>query len=237
MGVFSSDGKTRSERRAAAKALKAKAKLEAKLESQERRAAAKHSRRAAKKAHKRELTAERKNARKAAKASNKALKAQIKIAEAQAKTAAVEAQAAADAKFLSTKNVSRYLTVARMVAPILAPVAYRAAVAGRGKIAELQAERAGVAPSLLRRYSGHGAPLAARVTATRDSLEKVAAQDSSADSAEFVAAMTTRLDNLAVAIEAAEPMAPGQRRTAHNAIADELAAIDADILARLGVRA
>ena len=39
------------------------------------------------------------------------------------------------------------------------------------------------------------------------------------------------------AVDAAESMPPNQRRTAHQSIDDELAAIDADILARLGVRA
>ncbi|NDK91922.1 hypothetical protein GYA93_20465 [Gordonia desulfuricans] len=237
MGLFSSDGKTRAQRKAERKALKAKAKYEAKFESKDRRKAAKAERKAEHRFREQELALERKNGRKLAKVERKNAKAQVKIAQAEAKTVAAEAKAAADAKPFSPASVRRYLTVARMVAPIVAPIAYRAAVAGRGRIAGLQAERAGVAPGLLSQYSGHGAPLAARIATTRTSLQKVAAQDSSADSRAFVAAMTKRLDNLSIAVDAAEPMSAAQRRTAHRAITDELSAIDADILARLGVRA
>ena len=150
--------------------------------------------------------------------------------------ATVRAKAAADAKALSPASVKRYLTVARLVAPIAAPVVYRAAVAGREQLSTLQANRAGVSPEVLRQFSGHGATLSARIATTRTALEKVVAQDTSSDSTDFVAAMTKRLDNLDVAVQTAETMSAGQRRTAHKSIADELEAVDADILARLGVR-
>lgn len=237
MGVFSSDGKSRSERRAEAKALKKRAKIEAKFESKDRRKAARAQRKDDQKFRKKELELESKAAKKAAKADRKAAKAQVKVAEAETKTVAAKAKAAVDARPFSPASVRRYLTVARMVAPIVAPIAYRAAVAGRGRITTLQAERAGVAPDLLRQYSGHGAPLAARIASTRDALEKVSTQDTSHDSRAFTETIGKRLDNLAIAVDAAEAMAPGQRRTAHRAIDDELGAIDADILARLGVRA
>lgn len=236
MGLLSSDGKSRALRRAEAKALKAKAKAEAKLESKDRRKAAKESRKLEHKLRKVELGLERKNTKHAAKAQRKLTKGQVKVAQAEAKTVAAEAKAAADAKLLSPASVRRYLTVARLVAPIAAPIVYRVAVAGRGRIDALTAQRVGVTPDALRQFSGHGAPLAARIAAARSSLQKVAAQDTTADSATFVTAMTARLDNLAVAVDAAEAMSSGQRRTAHRAIEDELGAIDADILARLGVR-
>ena len=247
MGFISSDGKSRAQRKVEAKALKAKAKAEAKLESKDRRKAAKAARKLEHKLHADQLKTEskvakkaaktdKKVAKKAAKTDKKVAKQQSKVAKEQVKVVQAEAKAAADAKRLSPASVRRYLTVARLVAPIVAPVAYRAAVAGRGRLSAMQAERAGVAPELLRQYAGHGASLAARVSATRASLDKVAAQDSSADSAAFVDAMTKRLDNLSIAVDASEAMSAGQRRTAHRAIEDELGAIDADILARLGVR-
>ena len=62
-------------------------------------------------------------------------------------------------------------------------------------------------------------------------------QDPSADTDKFVAAIGTRLDNLAIAVDAAETMPSAQRRAAHASIDSELGAIDADVLARLGVRA
>ncbi|MEP9393891.1 DUF6474 family protein [Gordonia sp. VNQ95] len=241
MGVFSSDGKSRSQRRAEAKALKKKAKLEAKFESKDRRKAEKSRLKAERKLRDKERKADakvaEKVARKSAKAERKVAKAQVKVAEAETKTVAAKAKAAADARPLSPASVRRYLTVARLVAPIVAPIVYRAAVAGRGRITSLQADRAGVSPELLRQYSGHGAPLAARIASTRSALEKVSAQDTSHDAKTFVDTMGGRLDNLSIAVEASEAMSSGQRRTAHRAIEDELGAIDADILARLGVRA
>lgn len=230
MGVFSSDGKSRAQRKAEAKALKAKAKLEAKLEAKDRRRSEKDRRKAEHKYFKKELKAQRKN-------SDHISKNQAKVAKAEAKKIEVAAKAAADAKALSPASVRRYLTVARIVAPIAVPIVYRAAVASRGRITALQAGRAGVSPEVLRQFSGHGATLSARIATTRTALDKVTTTDRSADSDDFVKAMTARLDNLAVAVDAAESMPPNQRRTAHQSIDDELAAIDADILARLGVRA
>ncbi|MBD0862975.1 hypothetical protein IA539_17465 [Gordonia sp. zg691] len=229
MGLFSSNARTRAQRRAEAKALKTKAKLEAKFDAKHRRKEEKARRKTEHKYFQRELKAERKTAKQLA-------KSQEKVTKADTKKAAAAAKAAADAKAFSPASVKRYLTVARLVAPILAPIAYRAAVAGRAQLTALQANRAGVSPEVLRQFSGHGAALSARIATTRTALDKVIAQDTSADAKDFVDAMTKRLDNLAIAVDAAETMSAAQRRTAHQSIDDELVAIDADILARLGVR-
>ncbi|WP_238420721.1 DUF6474 family protein [Gordonia sp. 'Campus'] len=229
MGLFSSDGRTRAQRKAEAKALKAKAKLEAKFDAKTRRKEQKARRKTEHKYFQKEMKAERKTAKQLA-------KSQQKMSKAEAEKLTAEAKAVADAKALSPTSVKRYLTVARLVAPIAAPIVYRAAVAGRAQISALQASRAGVSPEVLRQYSGHGATLSARIATTRTALEKVVAQDTSPDAKDFVAAMTKRLDNLTIAVETAETMSAGQRRTAHQSIDSELVAIDADILARLGVR-
>lgn len=229
MRLFSSDGRSRAQRRAEAKALKTKAKLEAKFDVKNRRKIQKARHKAEQKNLQKKLRAERKTAKQVA-------KAQEKVAKAETKKVAAEAKAVADARPLSPASVKRYLTVARLVAPIAAPIVYRAAVGARAQISALQAGRAGVSPEVLRQFSGHGAPLKARITTTRTALEKVVAQDASADAGDFVAAMTRRLDNLDIAVDAAETMSAAQRRTAHKSIDDELNAIDADILARLGVR-
>ena len=229
MGLFSSDGKTRAQRRAETKALKAKAKLDAKLAAKDRRRASKELHKSRTKIVEKELKAQRKTLKAEAKAAQK-------VAKAEAKTVAAKAKATADAKPFSPASVKRFLTVARLVAPIAVPVIYRVAVAGRGKITELQAKRIGVSPAQLVKYSGSGAPLLARIDSLRTSLQKVSAQDTSSDTKQFVEAMTARLDNLAIAVEAAESMPPQQRKTAHRAVENELSAIDADIMARLGVR-
>ena len=229
MGLFSSSRTRRAQRKAESKALKARAKLEAKLDAKERR-----------KSHKAKLKDERKYRRKVEKDQRKtakvAAKAQVKVVNAEAKASAAQAKAVADAKIFSPTSVRRYLTVARLVGPIVVPIVYRAAVGARAQITAVTANRAGVAPELLRKYSGHGATLSARIATSRSAIQRLADQDSTAEGKEFVAAMTQRLDNLAVAVDAAESMPTGQRRTAHQSIDAELSAIDADVLARLGVR-
>lgn len=228
MGLFSSDGKSRAQRKAEAKALKAKAEMEAKLDHKSRRKAEKSKRRAERKLRKQEHKQQRKTAKVEGKAQEKVTKAEVKAVAAKAK-------AKADAKTLSPTNVRRYMTVGRLVAPIVVPIAYRAAVGARGQLTALQANRAGVSPDVLRQFSGHGATLSARITTARGALEKVAARDTSPEAQTFVSTMNTRLDNLAIAVDAAETMPPTQRRTAHHSIDAELGAIDADVLARLGV--
>lgn len=230
MGLFSSDGKTRAQRRADAKALKRKAKLEAKAQHSEQRKAQKKTLKDEHKFHKKGLKAERKNVK-------HATKAQTKAANAEAK--AIEAKQKADekARKVTPANIKRYLTVARLVSPVVAPLAYRGAVAAREQLNQYKATRAGVAPELLAQYSGHGAPLAARIESARAALKQVPAKDPSADTGAFVEAISTRLDNLAIAVDAAETMPPAQRRSAHASIDAELGAIDADVLARLGVKA
>ena len=56
-----------------------------------------------------------------------------------------------------------------------------------------------------------------------------------AETKQFVSAMTDRLTDLSAAVTAAENMPTSNRRTAHTAISDQLDAIDADLMARLGV--
>ncbi|MFW0789819.1 DUF6474 family protein [Gordonia sp. CPCC 205333] len=251
MGLIVSDGKSRAQRRAEAKALKTKAKLEAKLDAKARRKSEKIDRRALRKA---ERKAQRQADRQAArqerdtqngdrksssgddKASVKAAKANKKAAKVSAKADAAKIKAEAESRKLSTTNVKRYLAVARLVAPIAGPVIYRASVSAREQLAIAKANRAGVSPDVLRQFSGHGATQSARVATTRASVDKLVAQDQSADAAAFASAMNTRLANLATAVDAAEMMPPAQRRHAHQAIDRELSTIESDILARLGVR-
>ena len=87
MGLFSSDGTTRAQRKAEAKALKAKAKLEAKFDAKSRRKEHKARRKNEHKYFQKEMKAERKTARQLA-------KSQTKVSKAEAKKFAVEAQAA-----------------------------------------------------------------------------------------------------------------------------------------------
>ena len=217
MGLFTRR-KSRATRRAEARAIKAKAKLEAKL-------AAKNENRRMKAAHK---------------AETKALKAQLRAQRDSDRTALkvaeTELKAVREGKLLSPTRIRRALTVSRLLAPIVVPLAYRAAMAARGFLDQRRADRLGVPLSQLGQFSGHGAQLSARIAGAEQTLRLVAEKKpKDAETKQFVAAMTDRLTDLSAAVTAAENMPTANRRTAHNAICQQLDGIDADLMARLGV--
>jgi hypothetical protein len=210
--------KTRATRRAEARAIKAKAKLEAKL-------AAKNDARRIKAQHK---------------AETKALKAQLRAQRdsdrAAVKIAETELKAAREGKLFSPTRIRRMLTVTRLLAPIVVPLFYRAAIAARGFLDERRADRLGVPLSQLGQFSGHGAQLSARIAGAEQSLRLVSEKKpKDAETKQFVTAITERLRDLSAAVAAAENMPTSRRRAAHAAISGQLDGIDADLMARLGV--
>ena len=217
MGLFK-QRKSRATRRAEARAIKAKAKLEAKL-------AAKNENRRIKAAHK---------------AETKALKAQLHAQrdtdKNALKVAETELKAVREGKLLSPTRIRRALTVSRLLAPVVVPLAYRGAMAARGFLDERRADRLGVPLTQLGQFSGHGAQLSARIAGAEQTLRLVAdKKPKDAETKQFVSAMTDRLTDLSAAVTAAENMPTSNRRAAHTAISDQLDAIDADLMARLGV--
>jgi hypothetical protein len=210
--------KTRATRRAEARAIKAKAKLEARL-------AAKNETRRIKAAHKAETQALKAQLR----AQRESDRAALKVAETQLK-------AAREGKLFSPARIRRMLTVTRLLAPIVVPLAYRIAIAARGFIDERKADRLGVPLSQIGQFSGHGAQFSARIAGAEHSLRLVAEKKpKDAETKQFVAAMTERLRDLSAAVTAAENMPSAQRRSAHAAIGRQLDGIDADLMARLGL--
>lgn len=217
MGLFTRR-KSRATRRAEARAIKAKAKLEAKL-------AAKNENRRMKADHKAEA---------------KALKAQLRARRDSDKTALkvaeTELKAARDGRLLSPARIRRTLTVSRLLAPIVVPLAYRAAMAARGFLDQRRADRLGVPLSQLGQFSGYGAELSARIAGAEQTVRLVAEKKpKDAETKQFVAAMTERLTDLSAAVTAAENMPTANRRNSHNSISKQLDDIDADLMARLGV--
>ena len=210
--------KSRATRRAEARAIKAKAKLEAKL-------AAKNEARRIKTQHQ---------------AKTRALKSQLKAqrdsGKAALKVAQTQLKAAREGKLFSPTRIRRVLTVSRLLAPVVVPLVYRAAIAARGFLDERKADRLGVPLSQLGQFSGHGAQLSARVAGAERSLRLVAEKKpKDAETKQFVAAITERLSDLSAAVTAAENMPTSRRRAAHAAIAEQLDAVDADLMARLGL--
>jgi len=210
--------KSRATRRAEARAIKAKAKLEAKL-------AAKNEARRIKTQHQAETRALKSQ-----------LKAQRDSDKAALKVAQTQLKAAREGKLFSPTRIRRVLTVSRLLAPVVVPLVYRAAIAARGFLDERKADRLGVPLSQLGQFSGHGAQLSARVAGAEQSLRLVAEKKlKDAETKQFVAAITERLSDLSAAVTAAENMPTSRRRAAHAAIAEQLDAVDADLMARLGL--
>ena len=192
MGLFTRR-KSRATRRAEARAIKAKAKLEAKLAAKNENRRIKAAHRAETKALKAQLRAQRDSDRTA-----------LKVAE-------TELKAAREGKLLSPTRIRRALTVTRLLAPIVVPLAYRAAMAARGFLDERRADRLGVPLSQLGQFSGHGAQLSARIAGAEQSLRQVAEKKpKDAETKQFVAAMTERLTDLSAAVTAAENMPTAQ---------------------------
>ena len=222
MGLFTKR-KSRATRRAEARALRTKAKLEAKLAAKNETLRIKSTERSA----------------------DKAIKAQVKTQKdsdrAAVKVAATQLRTKQQGRLLSPSRVRRTLTVSRLLAPVIVPVAYRAAMAARGAIDERRADRLGVPLTALGQFSGQGGRLSARIAGAENSLRLVAERKPARKKAEdaevkqFVAAMTDRLTALSAAVTAAENMPGPSRRAAQTSISEQLDGIDADLMARLGV--
>ncbi|WP_020106451.1 DUF6474 family protein [Nocardia sp. 348MFTsu5.1] len=230
MGLFKSGRTSRAQRKAQAKALKAKAKLEARLEDKSGRKFVKDELKQQRKLAEKSLKSRSKSEKNAAKLAKETNSTNLKIAKANAK-------AVADGKLLSPVRVKRYLSVAKILSPVLVPLAYRASTAAREQINRIQADRFGVPVTELNKYSGHGAALSARIAGANESLQTLTAKHpADAETKTFTTIMNQRLSDLSTAVSAAETMPASRRRRAHTAISRELEAIDADLLARLGVR-
>jgi len=217
MGLFKRR-KSRATRRAEAKAIKAKAKLEARL-------SAKNEARRIKADGRRQT----KRDRAGVKAQRDSDKMALKVAETQL-------QAVREGKLLSPTKIRRLLMVSRILAPVVVPVAYRAAIAARGAIDQRRADQLGVPLSQIGQFSGAGGVLSARIAGAERSLRQVAEnKPKDAETKQFASAITDRLSDLSAAVTAAENMPTARRRGAHAAIAAQLDGIDADLMARLGL--
>jgi hypothetical protein len=210
--------KSRATRRAEARAIKARARLEARLAAKNEARRIKGDRRAADKALRAQIKSQRDSDR-----------AALKVAEA-------ELKAAREGKLLSPTRIRRLLTVSRLLAPILTPLIYRAAMAARALIDQRRADRLGVPLAQIGQFSGQGAELSARIAGSEKSLRMVQEKKpKDAETKQFVAAIGERLTDLSAAVTAAENMPAARRRTAHGAISSQLDGIEADLMARLGL--
>jgi hypothetical protein len=217
MGLFRKR-KSRAMRRAEARAIRDRAKLEARLTAKNETRRIKSDQRAAEKALKAQIKAQQDSDR-----------AALKVAEA-------ELKAAREGKLLSPTRIRRVLTVSRLLAPILTPVVYRAAMATRALIDRRRADQMGIPLAQIGQFSGTGARLSARIAGSEQSLRTVQEKKpKDAETGQFASAITERLGDLSAAVTAAEHMPAARRRAAHSAISSQLDGIEADLMARLGL--
>ncbi len=217
MGLFRKR-KSRATRRAEARAIKARARLEARLTAKNEARRIKGAQRAADKALKSQFKAQQDSDRSA-----------LKVAEA-------ELKAVREGRLLSPTRIRRMLTVSRLLAPILTPVIYRAAMATRALIDRRRADQLGIPLAQIGQFSGSGARLSARIAGSEQSLRTVQEKKAKdAETTQFVSAITERLSELSAAVTAAEHMPAARRRAAHSAISSQLDGIEADLMARLGL--
>ncbi|MGV9413455.1 DUF6474 family protein [Nocardia sp. NPDC003693] len=210
MGLFTKRKKKVS-RRAEAKALKHKAGMEAKLGARN----------------------ERKRNRNEARTQAKVAKAEIAKLQAEEK-AALKVAARADRELFSATQVRKYLGVARILVPVLAPLAYRAATLVRGQLDTRRAAQLGIGVNQLGEFSGPGARLQARVANVESTVAEIERKNPQ-DSKKFVADVRDRLESLSAAIRTSDQMPVQRRRAVHASISNELSGIETDVLARLGV--
>jgi Family of unknown function (DUF6474) len=154
---------------------------------------------------------------------------------------AVVDAARAARKPLTAARAKRLIGVGKAVAPLLAPYALAAATVVRAQWDTHRAGRLGVEPGQLSKYSGPGGALHARISRISETLDRLAdgAGDQRAGNADtnraFVADTRPRLEDLSVAVRAAQQMPTPRRRTAHRAVGAELDRIEVELLTRLGV--
>jgi hypothetical protein len=139
---------------------------------------------------------------------------------------------------MTPARARRMIGLSKVVLPLLVPYALAAAGVARAQWDAYRAARLGVTPSQLNAYSGRGGTLHARIdqlaTALGDLDDGTEAHSTTA-SRRFARETRPRLEDLALAVRAAEQMPPQRRKTAHRAVSAELDRVELALLDHLGV--
>lgn len=122
------------------------------------------------------------------------------------------------------------------VAPVLLPVAVRAAGAVREAYDRYQAHKLGVPVDRLPEFTGRGARLLARIAGVSEAVADLRdAPRAGNEDIKFAHDAQETLQQLTTAVRAAERMPASRRKAAHQAVSVELERLEAQILKRLGV--
>lgn len=206
MGIFEKVRKARAKTKAEIKAAKTRAKAEVKAASKA-------------KARQAKLLAQQEH--KLLKVEQKGLKARRKQELKLAKTELERRKAGK----LNKAKVQRYVGVARMLTPILLPLAYKASTAAQEAFTASKARKHGLTSAEVSQFAGHGAGLKARIAGLRKTTDGVPRG--------FALDVDERLDELDKAVDNAEFMTPEQRRRVHRSISSDLDAVAGQIQEKL----
>jgi len=137
---------------------------------------------------------------------------------------------------ITPSSTKRVIGVAKIVVPVVAPFAIKAAGYARHRWDTSRARRLGVPLDQLPGLSPRGSALHARLVRLAGSARDLAQRRPGDRSlAEFVSTTDARLTDLAAAMHAAELMPGPRRRAAHRAVAAELDVLEPELLRHLGL--
>ncbi|MQA15669.1 MAG: hypothetical protein GEV09_16340 [Pseudonocardiaceae bacterium] len=136
---------------------------------------------------------------------------------------------------VTPSSAKRAIGVAKLVTPVVAPLALQAAAATRDRWDRLRAQRLGIDVDRLPEFTGKGAALHVRVSGLATSVGELRARHP--EESAYAETTERRLTDLAGAVRAAEQMPAGRRRDAHRSVSTELDTLERDLLTRLGLPA
>ncbi|WP_029137958.1 DUF6474 family protein [Nakamurella lactea] len=219
----------RSAQDAAARALKAadNAELKAvKATAKEQSKVDKKAEKAAKAARKADLKSAKALAKQAKKGDKAAAEAAKKATEAAKKTP----QSLFD-KATDPKAARRVVTAAKVIGPVLAPFALKAATSTRDYLDSRKATQLGVSPAEVGAYRGATGKVEARLVGLKRSIADLRSRRSGdLQVTRFADVATGRITDLTSAVRAAASMPSGRRRATISAVNRELDQIDADLM-------
>ncbi|MGI8418716.1 MAG: DUF6474 family protein [Nakamurella sp.] len=169
--------------------------------------------------------------RKAGLKSAKRLTVQAKKTDKNAKAAAKKLPQPLFDRVTDPKSAKRVLTAAKVIGPVLAPFALKAAVSTREYLDNRRASRLGVAATEVGAYRGPTGSVEARLSGLKQAVSELNTRRSGdLQVTRFVDVASGRITDLTAAVRASASMPAGRRRATVSAVQRELDQIDADLM-------
>ncbi|MCT1412466.1 DUF6474 family protein [Corynebacterium sanguinis] len=213
MGIIETIRKNRAKTKAEIKAAEVRARQLAMNEAKQEHRTAK----LLDKAEKRLLTEEKKGLKRKRKHEKKLAEAHLKRVEESG---------------LTKKKAKNWVGAARVLIPVLLPLAYKAMTSYQQNRIESRANSMGLSSQDLARHSGRGAELKARIEALRGQTNNL--HNTPSLSSSFIKDVEVRLDELEQAVSNAERLDTEQQRLAHVAIERDLDEVTGEIQKKSG---